>query len=160
MAKLPFNPALLLDDLGNERQATGGLRDSIWGGQVADTFDAQQRQAHFDKMRSGPRGALSAAIGGAPKPTGLFAGPGWKNFSGLMRSLMLGAQSQGKDLEVNNLGNDAANPARDTASTNPFALGYDGTPTGDKAFAPHTDPTTILDQMHEQHLLTKPRRRR
>lgn len=100
MPKLPFNPAFMLDDEGNYRHATGGLSDAIWGGQAADNYDRQRRGNYFNALTASPRSALSAAIGGAPKPTGVLAGPGWKNRSGLMRSLMLGAQAQGRDMEV------------------------------------------------------------
>lgn len=113
----PFNTGLMMDDAGNTRQATGGLQDAIWGRQAAGQFDKVQRAEHFDAIRQGGQAALGAAIGGAPKPTGALAGGGWGAFKGLMRSLMLSREAQGKDTRVlGGYGNSQANPARDTSN--------------------------------------------
>ena len=89
----------MADDEGVIRQPPGGLSDAIWGGQVVDKFDRGRRQDYFDAL-SDPSRVRGAAIAGAPIPSGVLAGGRFKNMQGIMRSLMLGNQLQGKDTKV------------------------------------------------------------
>ena len=111
----------MLDDEGNPRLATGGLGDAIWGGQVIDKFDRGRRQDYFDALKD-PSRVRGAAIAGAPIPSGVLSGGRFKNMQGIMRSLMLGNQAQGRDTEViGGYGNTQTNlpPASEPFSLSP-----------------------------------------
>lgn len=115
MPSKPFQQ-LMMDDEGNIRIPQGGLGDVNWGNQVVDKFDAGRRRDYFDALRD-PAQVKNAAIAGAPTPSGVGKLPGFKGMSGIMRSLMLGNEAQGRDTRVGPFGFSQNKPSTANAFT-------------------------------------------
>ena len=119
LTKRPFQN-ILMDDDGNSQVAQGGVADRIFGEQAIDKYDAMRRQNYFQSA-FGPGSTAtqrrSAGMGNLPLPTDALLPSGWKGQRGIMRSLMLGNQSQGKDTRIlGGYGNPQDNPDMDTSN--------------------------------------------